>query len=139
MAPDDVRVTALEDEVVILKQKIEALTTGSDQQVGALVGMGKGMNQRLAQILCIIVNRAPGIISRNTLHTLFYGDRDDGGPEPKIFDVHICRIRKWLKREGIEGRGSIDTIWKAGYRASPELVSWVSDIYEAHGMEGIKQ
>lgn len=127
MAPENSREQALEDQVVLLNQQLEALK-GSDQQLGVIMALGRGMTHRLAMILLILVKRAPAVITRTSLHTLFYGDRSDGGPEPKIFDVHISRLRKVLKR--LEAPGGIDTVWNAGYRANPKLVNWIQDKYK---------
>lgn len=127
MAP--VREQELEDEVELLKQQLSALT-GSSQELGVLMAIRHGMTKRLAQILTILIKRAPGVVSRDAFHILFYGERPDGGPEPKIFAVHITRLRKLLQR--IECPGKIETVWNAGYRASPELVSWVKEKYKTH-------
>lgn len=116
----------LEDEVELLRQQLSALT-GSSQEFGVLMFLGYGMTHRLAKILHILVKRSPAIVSRNALHTVFYGDRDDGGPEPKIFAVHITRLRAVLERVGAKGK--IETVWNTGYRASPELVRWVQELY----------
>lgn len=121
---DNQRIEQLEDENTLLRQQLSALT-GESRELGVL--MAQYLTQREATILLILVNRAPAVVSRGTLHTLFFGDRMDGGPEPKIFDVSISRIRRKLKREGCKGK--IDTVWNAGYRASPDLVKWVRNLY----------
>lgn len=127
MAEETTRIQELEDEVELLTQQLSALA-GSSQELGVLMSLRFGMTHRLAIILHILVRRAPAVISRDTFHTLIYGDRSDGGPEPKIFDVHISRLRGVLGR--LKAPGKIDTIWNAGYRASPELVKWIIDIYD---------
>jgi len=122
----------LEDEVELLRQQLSALT-GSSKELGVLLAQGYGITNRLAQILHILVKRAPATVSRNALHTIFYGDRDDGGPEPKIFAVHITRLRailkQWHEVYDLDKRIRIDTVWNTGYRASPELVKWVGELY----------
>lgn len=127
MAPP--REQELEEEIELLKQQVSALM-GSSRELGVLVALGRGMTHRTATILLILVNRAPAVISRDTLHSLIYGDRRDGGPEPKIFAVYVNRLRAILKR--LECPGKIDTIWNAGYRANPELTKWVRDLYAAN-------
>lgn len=117
----------LEDEIELLRQQLEAFK-GSSAEVGVLQSLGFGMTNRMAMILHILVRRAPAIVSRNALHAIFYGDRSDGGPEPKIFSVNITRLRKVLRRVGADGQ--IATVWSAGYRASPELVAWVHRLYQ---------
>jgi DNA-binding response OmpR family regulator len=116
----------LEEENELLRQQLAALT-GTDQELGALMALKHGMTQRTATILYILVRRAPAVVSRLSLHSIFYGHQADGGPDPKIFDIHISRIRAILKRVGCKGK--IETVWHAGYRASPELVKWVKELY----------
>lgn len=116
----------LEEEVELLRQQLGALT-GSEKEVGVLLALRYGMTHRLAKILHILVKRSPAVVTRNALHAIFYGHQDDGGPEPKIFAVHITRLRKILQRLGAEGK--IETVWNYGYRASPELVKWVNQLY----------
>lgn len=127
MAPQ--REQELEDTVELLTQKLSALS-GSSQELGVLMSLRHGMTHRLAMILMILVSRSPAVISRTTFHTLFYAHQVDGGPEPKIFAVHISRLRAILER--LEAPGKIDTVWNAGYRANPELVKWVKNLYAKH-------
>lgn len=117
----------LEDEIELLKQQLAALT-GSSQELGVLMAIKHGMTHRLASMLFILVKRAPAVVSRQAFHTVIYGDRADGGPEPKIFDVHISRLRALLKRIGCPGK--IETIWNAGWKASPALAAWVRSRYD---------
>jgi DNA-binding response OmpR family regulator len=126
MAVEPERVVELEDQIVLLTQQLAAFK-GSSQELGVLMALGLGMTHRLATMLYILVKRAPAVISRNTFHTVIYGDRSDGGPEPKIFDVHISRLRSVLRR--LKCPGKIDTIWNAGYVADPALVKWVNELY----------
>ena len=127
MATELTREQELEDQVELLRQQLEAVT-GTDQELGVLMALRHGMTHRMAMILHVLVRRAPAVVSRSAFHSLFYSDRMDGGPEPKIFDVHISRIRKFLKRVGCTGK--VDTVWNAGYRADPELVRWVKELYD---------
>jgi DNA-binding winged helix-turn-helix (wHTH) protein len=115
----------LEDEIELLRQQL-SLLKGSDRELGVLMALKHGMTHRLATILLILVKRAPAVISRDTLHRLLFGDRSDGGPDPKIFNVYMARLRDIIKRKG---RGKIETVWHAGFRASPELVSWIEELW----------
>lgn len=117
----------LEETVELLRQQLSALT-GSSQELGVLMALRHGMTHRLATMLYIMVKRAPAVLTRDAFHAVFYGNRSDGGPDPKIFNVHISRLRGVLERVGAEGK--IDTIWNAGFRASPELVLWVKGLYK---------
>lgn len=117
----------LEEQVEILRQQLEAVT-GTPREIGAIMSLRRGMTQRLAIMLFILVKRAPGMASTSMFHSVIYGSRIDGGPDPKIFALHICRLRKTLRR--LEIPGKIDTVWNAGYRADPTLVKWVNDFYK---------
>lgn len=125
--PEQSREIELEERVELLQQQLDALT-GSSQEIGVLVSLRHGMTERLATMLYILVKRAPAIISKSTFHSLIYGDCADGGPDPKIFALHISRLREVLLRAKAPGR--IDTVWNAGYRANPELVKWVKALYD---------
>lgn len=116
----------LEDEIELLKQQLEALRGGS-KELGAIMAKGKGITHRMAFMLLVLTKRSPAVVSKSTFHSMIYGDRSDGGPEPKIFTVHINRLRDWLKRVGCKGK--IITVWGAGYRADDTLVAWVREVY----------
>ena len=117
----------LEEENELLRQQLAALI-GTSRELGVLMALRHGMTQRLATILFILVKRAPAVVSRGAFHSIMYGDRSDGGPDPKIFDIHISRLRATLKRLNCPGK--IDTVWHAGYRADPDLVRWVKGMYD---------
>ena len=116
----------LEDEIEVLKQKMIA-ATGSSRELGVLMSVRHGMTRRLATMLFVLVERSPALITKQAFHTVFYGSRDDGGPEPGIFSVHVSRLRKLLRRLNCPGK--IETVWNAWYKASPELVAWVRALY----------
>lgn len=126
---DELSREQLLEEVELLRQQLGALT-GSSQELGVLMALKHGMTHRLATILYILVKRAPAVVSRSTFHQIIYGDRPDGGPEPKIFDIHVSRLRALFRR--IEAPGKIETVWHAGYKASPELVRWVNELFDQH-------
>ena len=116
----------LEEEVELLRQQLDALI-GSSKELGAIMSKGKGITHRMAFMLLVLVKRSPAVVAKSTFHSMIYGDRSDGGPEPKIFTVHINRLRDWLKRVGCSGK--IITVWGAGYRADDVLVDWVKEVY----------
>lgn len=125
----DRHVEELEEEIELLRQQLTELT-GSSKELGALVALRHGMTSRLATMLFILVKRSPAIISRPAFHSIIYGDRSDGGPEPKIFAVHISKLRGVLKR--VHAAGKIETVWGEGYKASPDLVRWVREVYSKY-------
>lgn len=118
-----------EQRIALLEQQLSALR-GSKPEIGVITNLG--MPEKQATILAILVKRFPAVISRETFHSVIYGDRSDGGPEPAIFDVWVCRIRKTLRREGCPG--TVETVWGSGYRASEGLVEWVNDLYKKNGI-----
>lgn len=67
------------------------------------------MQAKIADILARKVHRT---VRRDALYQLVYGDRIDGGPEPKTLDVHIWRLRKALAHT----RCRIVTIWGSGLK-----------------------
>lgn len=119
----------LEEQVELLRQQLEALT-GSPQELGVLMTLRHGMTERLATILHILVKRSPAVVSRHAFHALFYGGREDGGPDPVIFAIHLSRLRSVLRRLNCPGR--VDTVWNAGWKADAALVQWVKDLYKNH-------
>lgn len=121
-----------EEQVELLKRQLEELT-GSSPEVGAIMSIGHGMTIRLATILCIFVKRAPAVVSKNALHSIFYGDQSDGGPEPNIFSNYVSRIRAILHRVGCPGE--IVTVWNSGWKADPQLARWVRDVYRQNATE----
>lgn len=125
----DANVQQLEDEVELLRTQLESVT-GTSQEVGALLTIGYGMTERLATMLFILTKRAPAVVSKRAFHSIIYGNCEDGGPEPSIFGVHICRLRQVLQRAGVPGK--INTIWGSGYRADPTLVSWVKGFFKTY-------
>lgn len=127
MATELTREQQLEETVALKDEQLKSLM-GSSSEVGALMSVGHGITHRQASILGILIKRAPAIVSRDSLHLLIYGERDDGGPEPKIFDIHVSRIRKLMRRAGIPGR--IVTVVNAGYKADPDLVKWARTVFE---------
>lgn len=116
----------LEDQVELLRQQLAELT-GSDAELGMLMSLRHGITLQQATILHILVRRSPAVVSRQSLHMLFYGDLEDGGPELSIFAVQICRLRRILLRVGAKGK--IETRWGMGYLANQELVRWVKERY----------
>src|SRR3546814_18043253 len=104
LPPRSTRTDTLFPYTTLFRSQQLAALTGTDQELGALMALKHGMTQRTATILYILVKRAPAVVSRLSLHSIFYGHQTDGGPDPKIFDIHISRIRAILKRVGCKER-----------------------------------
>lgn len=57
-------------------------------------------------------------MSKERLHELLYVD-PSGGPELKVIDVFICKLRRKVTDLGI----LIETVWGQGYRLDPGSIS----------------
>lgn len=67
------------------------------------------------------------LMSKERLHDQIYGDDPDGGPELKIVDVFICKLRKKLTPYGV----AIETIWGRGYRMTAQTKARVQALIAA--------
>ncbi|MBI1246137.1 MAG: hypothetical protein GC202_14140, partial [Alphaproteobacteria bacterium] len=80
------------------------------QVMGLQVAFGLTATEaKLLDALCRM-----GAATMERLHADVYGLDPNGGPELKIIDVHICKLRKKL------GDIEIETVWGSGYRLSAE-------------------
>lgn len=105
----DARVEALEAENERLRARIAELE-------GALVHefatpAGWGLTGSEARLLGALTTRE--LLTKEAAMTVLYPNVDaDGGPQPKIVDVFICKMRKKLEPVGV----CIETVWGRGYR-----------------------
>lgn len=63
-----------------------------------------------------------GLCTKDHLMTVCYRDGrmlDGEEPEMKIIDVFVCKLRRKIKRWGLE----IGTVWGQGYQMSPEMIT----------------
>lgn len=103
----------LQERVRQQEQTIEALLA----RIRDLEGQGDlerlawlNLTSREREVMALLMRRE--MVTRAQIHTLLYGDRSDGGPDPKIIDVFICKIRRKLQGTSIE----IETMWGVGYK-----------------------
>lgn len=115
-----------EEEIELLRRQLEEFTA-STPEVGAVLSLGHGITIRMATILCILVKRSPAVVSKNALHAIFFGNQSDGGPDPKVFNNYLSRLRSTLRR--LNCPGEVITVWNAGWKADPALVKWVKKVY----------
>lgn len=59
------------------------------------------------------------VSDKEALHRAIYDDDPTGGPEIKIIDVFMVKVRKKLRTALVE----IETVWGQGYRMTPENVA----------------
>ena len=72
------------------------------------------------QMLELLCPRSGRIVSTETFLDHLYGGID--GPEIKIMDFFICKLRKKISRE-IQDAALIETVWGRGYRVNAEAVA----------------
>jgi len=77
-------------------------------QVVRLDGRDMHFTVNQLRLLSILIHRAPMSVSREDVYRLLYANRH--GPQHKILDVMICKIRARL------GRNIIETVWGRGWR-----------------------
>jgi hypothetical protein len=75
-----------------------------------------GLTGKESQLLAALVNRSPA--SKEYLFTVLYGLEPNGGPDPKILDVMIHKMRVKLDPHQI----TIETNWGTGYSLGREAL-----------------
>lgn len=63
------------------------------------------------QIMQKLIQSFPNVADKEKIHEALYAFDPDGGAEPKIVDVLICKLRKKLTPLGVD----ITTSWGRGY------------------------
>lgn len=115
--PRESRAESLERENQTLRDRVEELEAllgvtpfvpASWRRVG-----GMPLHWRL---LVFLLKR--GTATREEMVVALYGHRYvDRRPESKTIDVHVCKLRRVLRHEGIE----ITTNWGQGFSLSPQM------------------
>lgn len=83
-------------------------------------GVSIRLTRRQTQTLAALVKVYPRVASKDFLMDYVYGNEPEADePEPKIFDVFMCRLRKILEPLGYE----IETIWGVGYKLKDKDIS----------------
>lgn len=108
---DDAYISALEAENDELREKIR----GYEEMLGFRVEIPKlfALTASEEKVLGFLMKREVAT-KEQILHTL-YADRPDDGPDMKIVDVFICKVRKKVLKFGI----AIETHWGKGYSLTP--------------------
>lgn len=79
-----------------------------------------GLTGAQVEIMNVLYRRR--LATKEAICTVLYGDDPDGGADPKIVDVQICKMRALLEPHGIE----ILTVWGQGYALSDDTRQKVS-------------
>ena len=101
-------------EIERLRDRIEELEqvlgVGSDDVARYRNALGITIEQ--AKILGLLMRRA-GTVTRASIFTVLFGARPDCDQptDDKVIDVHVCKLRKPLRRLGVEIRPD----WGFGY------------------------
>ena len=70
------------------------------------------LTQKEYQIVHLLRMRKGAVLSKDAFISHIYGGIDE--PETKIIDVFICKLRRKLRKAGLQD-AKIDTIWGQGY------------------------
>jgi len=68
-------------------------------------------------VMSKLIASFPGVASRGAIHNALYSMDLDGGADPRIIDVFVCKIRKKIKNIGIR----IDNSHGRGYALSTAI------------------
>lgn len=114
----------LRAEVAWLRDRLRE----ANAEDSAAVLMGAcGLTPEEASLLAILWRRSPAVVRKAALFDLLFGDRLDGGPEPKILDVVVCKVRRKVEILA----GCIETVWGVGYRLTPQGRARLDGILQA--------
>ena len=117
-------VEALRAEVAELRGRLAELL--ADDAAARLQG-ALGLTASEAQLLAVLWRRSPGLVRKGTLWSALYADEIDGGPDLKIIDVFVCKLRA----KAGELAGEIRTVWGQGYHLTALGANWLNARVEA--------
>jgi len=102
-----------------------------------LDGQALKLEARTRQILWILIEKSPRVVTRGFIMDEVYGlENSDDEPDEKIVDVFICRARKEIKHSNYE----ILTIWGKGWLFRKKLpLSQELKVEEHNGREESQQ
>ncbi len=103
----------LEAEVEHLRYLLTELTSPPPEWAGAIVKWGLSPTQ--AAFLSVLLRSKGQVVTREKLlsASIWVTKRQDDGPEIKIVDVTICKLRQALRRHG--DPFEIRTVFGTGY------------------------
>lgn len=110
------------------------------EQLEDVLGVGKPMTERLALSFGIDIELGVFLgmlyrrqfVTREGLYTVMYEGRPEcDWPEPKVLDIHLCRLRKVLRTHG----ATVVTKWGAGWHMPADSKAIIRERLEAHQIE----
>ncbi len=124
----DARLEAVEAENDMLRARVDTLERALGLQLDAPVAFGLTASE--ARVRGVLLNRDHA--GKETIMLALYGGlHQQDEAEIKIVDVFVCKMRKKLKRFGIE----IETVWGRGYRMTPEMKVAARAYFDEPGAE----
>lgn len=70
-----------------------------------------------ATLLAVLVHAKGRLVTKERLYDSMYWRRAGDGPDSKIIDVTVCKVRKKLLKYNIPA--VVNTMWGRGYQLSP--------------------
>lgn len=98
---------------------IDGIPAVWDAERGIIIANGRFalLTNQEARAVQSLIDRWPGIATKEQMHSDMYAHDPDGGAEIKIIDVLVCKVRRKVKGMGID----ITTHWGSGYALSCNL------------------
>lgn len=99
-------------EVQRLRDRVEELerVLGVDESLTSRLRTVFGLEPGQSEVLGMLMKR--NFVTHDSLYTVLYGGRPEcDWPEEKIMDVQICKLRRKLKKHGVE----VKTRWGEGW------------------------
>lgn len=118
-------------------QPVEANVLIADDASGVIMRNGKSVRFTPVQfkLAKFLIDRSPLMAAKDSIYDSVFMDVTGNGPEMKIMDVVICKIRPLLAEIGLV----IETVWGKGYRlveASPEIGNSIKETSLRQGRLG---
>jgi hypothetical protein len=113
-------------EMAAAERRSAEADAGELQQL-ADIAAAFGATPNEARLLHVLL---PGrLVSRAAIHLALYGNDPDGGPDDKIIDVMIAKLRPKLGDHDID----IHTVRGMGYQMTPEMVRRAEAVVRTQG------
>ena len=126
------RIETLEDELSAARARLRALKDPNADHLALVSDLQAryGLTMVQARMLALTLAK-PGVLTKQRLYDLLYGDCYDGGPDIKTLDVHLCYLRKALAAHGgkiVCPRGGTFTV--CGLEGTPQIARVAPELPE---------
>jgi DNA-binding response OmpR family regulator len=116
------RIEQLETENAYLKDQLADLR-GDAFQAG--IRMVIGATGQQADLAAVLYRNVGKVVRKTALWDQVFAYRNGDGPEMRIVDVQVCKLRQKLKALGAPP-GVIETIWGVGYTLTDKGAAWLT-------------